>query len=458
MWQRCAKIRSLRRDNTSISLTGDWNKGVNRTMIGPQQDIGSFEFFKQQLQDVLGHLYDPAFSPGETIWVVTGVTPSQGVEAVQSALIRAIEALRPAPDVPATARARRIYGLLSCRYIRQLTQSEVAEHLGFTPRHVRREQREAVDVLAHRLWAGYPKVFDNGEATAARDTARPEPSPSSAWRSQVKQELASLQKTDPNSVANVEEAVKGVIALERTLAERRGIRLQAGHIQQSTYAAIHPSALRQILVAAVGRLVQYMSSGEIALGAQTSSDSIKITITGCPVEADQSLNSALVREIVSSQGGDFGVDSKDACTVFHIELPSVKEITVLVIDDNSDLVHFYQRYVAGTKYHIVQVAEGKGVLKAVRESEPDVIVLDVMLPDMDGWELLTLLSEYPETRAIPVIVCSVVREEELALALGAALYLAKPVRRRQFLRALDQVLDSVSERALRSRANSAISC
>ena len=63
-----------------------------------------------------------------------------------------------------------------------------------------------------------------------------------------------------------------------------------------------------------------------------------------------------------------------------------------------------------------------------------------MLPGIDGWELLTHLHETPHTRAIPVIVCSVIRGEEMALALGATLYLQKPIRSRQFITALDQAL------------------
>jgi len=67
------------------------------------------------------------------------------------------------------------------------------------------------------------------------------------------------------------------------------------------------------------------------------------------------------------------------------------------------------------------------------------------LPDIDGWELLTNLREHPATRSLPVIVCSVVREEELALALGAARYVPKPVRRQEFIQALDQVSPPAQE-------------
>ena len=83
----------------------------------------------------------------------------------------------------------------------------------------------------------------------------------------------------------------------------------------------------------------------------------------------------------------------------------------------------------------------------VEAHRPDLIVLDVMLPDpdMDGWKLLMQLHGDAKTRAIPVVVCSVVREIELALALGAAVYVPKPVARRDFLAALESALCAGSE-------------
>jgi CheY-like chemotaxis protein len=80
----------------------------------------------------------------------------------------------------------------------------------------------------------------------------------------------------------------------------------------------------------------------------------------------------------------------------------------------------------------------------VEDHRPAIIVLDVMLPDIDGWQLLTHLHEHPLTRSTPVIVCSVVKEEALALALGATIFLAKPVEPERFVEALDQVLRPTS--------------
>ena len=76
-----------------------------------------------------------------------------------------------------------------------------------------------------------------------------------------------------------------------------------------------------------------------------------------------------------------------------------------------------------------------------------------MLPDIDGWELLAQFHEHPLSRSIPIVVCSVVREEELAFALGATVCITKPVRRREFTQALDQALSQVSKEASREHAD-----
>jgi len=126
-----------------------------------------------------------------------------------------------------------------------------------------------------------------------------------------------------------------------------------------------------------------------------------------------------------------------------------------VVDDNDDVTHCYERYAQGTRYQIVAAHEGRAVMEIVDSLRPDAIILDVMLPDMDGWELLVALHASPATQVIPVIICSVVREAELALALGAALYVPKPIRRPDFLQALDVVLHQAASTPPPAPAHSA---
>ncbi len=422
--------------------------------------MDTFEEFRWHLQDALTHLYDPAYRPHELLWVVTGCDPQQGVESVQAVIIRAIEGLQPTPGVPPGARIRRVYELLFHRYVQYLTQEETAKRLGITPRHLRREQQKAVHVLALQLWGQShvePPLAD--ELSQEKGLQPPEATPfdskSLEWRSQVRQELASLQKSAPGTMAGVGEAIRGAVELGSTLTSLHGVSLEVGRVQANLVAAIHPSALHQMLVAAIGELVQHMSSGRITLYAECEEGRIRVNITGRPVAVDRPPNGSFIREFLAIQGGSLEVGTDGDRFSFWVELPSVDKVTVLVMDDNPDLVHFYRRYTAGTRYQIIQAAQGQRVFETVGVSAPDIIVLDIMLPDVDGWELLAHLREHPATGSIPVIVCSVIRAEELALELGAALYLPKPVGRQQFIHALDQVLSQASTKAPRVQPNNA---
>jgi CheY-like chemotaxis protein len=84
----------------------------------------------------------------------------------------------------------------------------------------------------------------------------------------------------------------------------------------------------------------------------------------------------------------------------------------------------------------VAAVDGTRALECAEAEQPAAIVLDVMMPGRDGWEVLQVLKSHPATRHIPVVVCSVLQERDLALALGAAELLVKPVARPDLLRAL----------------------
>jgi len=203
-------------------------------------------------------------------------------------------------------------------------------------------------------------------------------------------------------------------------------------------------------------MVRLPSLETVSLRAIAQGDRVTITIAGDA--PGRSSDDHLVRELLAAHDGSLEVRTFANRVEMCIKLPSATSVSVLVIDDNEDLVHFYRRYTSGTRYSITHLSEGSAVLETVEETKPDIIVLDVMLPDVDGWELLSHLHEYPASRAIPVIVCSVVREEELALALGAFSYLPKPVRRQQLLDALGRAANRAASAASRPNWSSATAC
>lgn len=421
----------------------------------------SSESFEQELRDLLAHLYDPDLAPSAQLCEVLGCDPRDGPASLQARIARAIEGIRPPEGTPAASRTWRTYGILFHRYVENMTQEDAAECLGITARHLRRQQHAAIGLLANRLWWQYRSRQQ--QASSAPRLGETEPAGDLAarlagWRSQVQQEVAALQRASRGNMAGVHQSVLEVIETARDLAARHGVSLAAGSIDPAIAAAIHPSALRQVLLSATMQLLREMSSGAVAYEVSADADVVRIVVAGEPIAGTRLPEVDFAQEILSALDGVVTLHKDGARMSISLELPVAGRIVVLVVDDNVDLVHFYRRYVAETCYEIVHVARGQEALALIETSRPDIIVLDVMLPDVDGWSLLSHLYENPASRTIPIIVCSVVREEELALALGAALYIPKPVRRREFLEALEKAISRAVPGDWTPRRGSAAPC
>ena len=226
--------------------------------------MDSFEPFRQALRDALGHLHDPDYRPPELLYAVMSCAPENGAGPVQSDIIRVIKGLKPPPNVPRGARERRDYDLLYHRFVLKLTQEETAERLHMSVRSVRRAQREASHVLARLLWE-HSLARETSQEDWAQGTGRSDEGellvPLPDWRAQVQQDMASLQTSAPGAIADVEETIRRAVEVESVLVSRYDVRLQIGSIRSGLLAAIHPSALRQILIMAIGQLARCASPG-----------------------------------------------------------------------------------------------------------------------------------------------------------------------------------------------------
>lgn len=108
------------------------------------------------------------------------------------------------------------------------------------------------------------------------------------------------------------------------------------------------------------------------------------------------------------------------------EVTRVKKGTVLVIDDDPAVLDLMQRFLKHEGYNILTAANPIDGLKLAKQS-PDVIILDVMMPEMNGWSVLSQLKQDPQSADIPVIMASIIDDKNLGMALGASDYLVKPV-------------------------------
>lgn len=135
------------------------------------------------------------------------------------------------------------------------------------------------------------------------------------------------------------------------------------------------------------------------------------------------------------ESGDDEVSMEDSSVIMS---PFADAPSILVIDDDPNVHKLIEKALRTEKYTFHFATRGEDGLRIAKDTNPSAITLDVMMPGLDGWAILAKLKEDPDTRDIPVIMLSIVANQELGFALGAADYLTKPV-------ALDELKSCISK-------------
>jgi len=116
--------------------------------------------------------------------------------------------------------------------------------------------------------------------------------------------------------------------------------------------------------------------------------------------------------------------------------------TILIVEDNLSEMELISHYLREGGYTVINAAGAKEALNKVSEQKPDVIITDVVMPGMSGFELCRRLKTHPETEKVPVVICSS-KDQEIdrlwGMKQGADAYLTKPFTREQILRAIKAV-------------------
>ena len=117
--------------------------------------------------------------------------------------------------------------------------------------------------------------------------------------------------------------------------------------------------------------------------------------------------------------------------------------TITVVDDNPDIVTIVKTILEGKGYEVVCASSGQELFNDLGDHKPDLIILDIMMPQMDGLEVLTRLKGATETASIPVILLTAKVQYEDVLGgykLGADYYITKPFTSTQLLNGINLLL------------------
>ncbi|OFW16205.1 MAG: hypothetical protein A3H29_15485 [Acidobacteria bacterium RIFCSPLOWO2_02_FULL_67_21] len=294
---------------------------------------------------------------------------------------------------------------------------------------------------------------------------------------------------------SIGEIVQNVVELTRPLAAQRSIVIEddAARVCGSRHLLADRQRLTQILLNLLSNAVKYnRDGGRVRLTCEDAPDDrlrIKVSDTGAGIRPEKlrllfqpferlgaeqtgiegtGLGLVLSKGLAEAMGGTLGVESEvDRGSTFWVELALADAVaepaasstrarpnesgpdsgvtgTVLYIEDNSSNRQLMERLLARRPgVHLRGAGQGQAGLDLARIDRPDLILLDLHLPDMGGEEVLRRLWEDPETRAIPVAVLSADATPAQARRLragGAMAYLTKPLDINEVLQLLDDTL------------------
>lgn len=405
-------------------------------------DVPSREKFQDLVRDALGHLYDATYLQTHPLAIVlASATPDRAPfrgKLLFQAILEAIEALHPPAEKPIDSPAWRTYRILELRYIDGLNVTAVLEHLAISKTQYQRDHSRALEAVALFLW----DRWNLGDATNV--LPRP-PEPREVLALTEAAQLVSQMNPEYLDVPNL---LRSLISLLRPASEESRIQMTVAE-PDGVLPPVYSDRifLRQIMLGLLSASLGCGPGGSVHLTAGFRDHEVEIRFIASPCDSARGLQDGfrvtgpelgVVRSLTTAIQGEIreALDEETGGWAVTLALPAVRRPLVLVIDNNADFVNLVARYLATSQWLVSGAGNVERGQELAAELQPNIILLDVMMPGRDGWDLLVELRSHPETKRVPVIVCSVLYEPPIARALGAVGYLPKPISQEALLEAL----------------------
>jgi signal transduction histidine kinase/CheY-like chemotaxis protein/HAMP domain-containing protein len=279
------------------------------------------------------------------------------------------------------------------------------------------------------------------------------------------------------------EIFDAVLSTTRALVKDQPVELRSEVPEDLPAVWADAQRVRQILINLMSNAAKFTEEGHITLKAAAGPENVKISVidTGIGIDPEAQsrlfipfqqvdasttrraggtgLGLAISRRFVEMQGGEIWVESEvGEGSAFSFTLPIYQVVrdaekgdedlqldpdkkTILAVDDDRGVITLLQRYLENDGYQVVGVVESTEAMNMARRLSGRLcaITLDIVMPQLDGWQILESLKRDPRTRDLPVVLCSIVEGLEQGLSMGAAACLRKPVTRDELLETLQTV-------------------
>jgi len=296
------------------------------------------------LRHALRHLYDPlALRRSPLCRLLGGREPSPA--ALRSALVAAIEALKPRSGVSSQSGAWRTYHVLAQRYVQQFSQPEVATDLGLGVRQLQRQEQLALGELAEYLRVRHGLTGGAlADSTLATGVVTEEPGGAGAGSRD--QELAWLEKSFPSQPMTVAQVAQAALKAADALMASAGVQVECILPESLPRLDVQAVTVPQALLTLLTVGARSVPGGRLQIEAGAHPGRVWISVTGVkaedgypdPTDVGGGEDLDMARQLVALSKGTLEVAPATAAAPFAamLILPAAERVAVLVIDDNAD--------------------------------------------------------------------------------------------------------------------------
>ncbi len=379
--------------------------------------------FEDNIRDLLSNLYDYLKLVENPVarQLAGEHSGKERTGAIRGAVLAAIEDLRREDAGGRTSRRNRLYHILLLRYIEEQGTSEVLQRLALSERQYYREHQRALQTISRVIWDKHFAGARAPETTSLVD------------------ELEYLSVDRGQASFDAETEILAALRSTAVIARQREIDIRVDGAGAPVHLQVSQPVFRQLMIYLLNDLMAGMPpGGRISIALATERDEPTIAFSGLAAAQD------IWQRLGSDRTALALMKSVNARLQYEPGPPRLtlrfqrKVHRVLIVDDNPDTIALFKRYLAKQPYQLLAAREEGEALSIAQGAPLLCVILDVMLPGADGWQILQRFKNHPSTAELPVLICSVLEMEELALSLGADGYLKKPPARDELLATLQE--------------------
>lgn len=383
--------------------------------------------YLEQVKDILAHLYDYPYLQNHE-WAQSfldeGLSRSQAGQQLRRRFIDAIDSLNPDRVKFFREPASRLYSLLHCYYVEGYSIPELIDELSLSRRQIYRDLKRGQLAIAEYLYT------QNEVPALAREVEL-----SMSDVSSLEQEFSQLQY-DFHPV-DMCQLMRDVISSIRPLCQQKDIDFELSIPAVAIRHLTDKAIAEQVLVSILSQIIAHLDSAAIKFSIDETKDATAITLA-YPITPSRVLDFSTLSQLIKQLDWSVQYTTQDDLQIVTIVLQASTG-TIMIIDDNQALLQLLHRYLSAHRCQVFTVSNGEKGWELLQTIVPDALIMDVMMPELDGWELLQRIRSNPVTQDIPVIVCTVFNNAELAFALGATDFLHKPVDQGMISQALKRI-------------------